>query len=312
MNAAMTDAVHTATRTDRYPSRQPGQKAGLLPRLDPLRWPGQPHGPLDEAACKRFERDGFLALPGLFSADEVASLLAATTDLQQRFHGSSDDRAVLEPDSGSLRSMFQVQALDPRLDLLFREPRLLDAARQLLGSEVYLHQTRVNYKPGFRGREFPWHSDFETWHVEDGMPAMRALSCAISLTDNIEQNGPLLLVPGSQRHFIVCAGETPENHYKQSLRRQEYGVPDPALISRLVAEGGLRSITGPAGGVVLFDCNTLHGSNSNITPFARTNIFAVYNSVDNRLQDPYCGLTPRPDFIANRSQIDVLRETGAG
>ncbi|MCU0756825.1 MAG: phytanoyl-CoA dioxygenase family protein, partial [Xanthomonadales bacterium] len=249
---------HPANTTDRYPSRLPGQSAGLLPRLDPVRWPGRPDGPLDETACKRFERDGFLALPGLFDADEVARLLEATTDLQQRFHGSSEERAVLEPDSGALRSIFQVQSLDSRLERLFRDPRLLDAARQLLGSEVYLHQTRVNYKPGFRGREFSWHSDFETWHVEDGMPAMRALSCAISLTDNLEQNGPLLLVPGSHRHFIVCAGQTPADHYRESLRRQEYGVPHPELISRLVTDGGLRAITGPAGGVVLFDCNTLH------------------------------------------------------
>jgi ectoine hydroxylase len=305
----MNAPIHTSaafTRGDRYPSRQPGQKAGLLPRQDPTRWPGQPDGPLDEAACKRFERDGFLSLPELFNGDEVTRLLKTTTDLQQRFHGSSDERAVLEPDSGALRSMFQVQSLDPALDRLFREPRLIDAARQLLGGEVYLHQTRVNYKPGFRGRDFFWHSDFETWHVEDGMPAMRALSCAISLTENIEQNGPLLLVPGSHQHFIMCAGQTPEQHYRKSLRRQEFGVPDPALITRLVAEGGLRSITGAAGGVVLFDCNMLHGSNSNISPYARTNIFAVYNSVDNRLQDPYCGLPPRPDFIANRSQSDVL------
>ncbi len=305
MNAPITSS-DAFTSGDRYPSRQPGQRAGLLPRLDPLRWPGQPDGPLDEAACKRFERDGFLSLPELFSTDEVARLLETTTDLQQRFHGSSDERAVLEPDSGALRSMFQVQMLDPVLDRLFREPRLLDAARQLLGGDVYLHQARVNYKPGFRGRDFSWHSDFETWHVEDGMPAMRALSCAISLTENIEQNGPLLLVPGSHRHFIVCAGQTPAKNYQKSLRQQEYGVPDPALISRLVSEGGMRSITGAAGGVVLFDCNTLHGSNSNISPYARTNIFAVYNSVENRLQYPYCGLPPRPDFIANRSQSDVL------
>jgi hypothetical protein len=44
-------------------------------------------------------------------------------------------------------------------------------ARQLLGSDVYVHQSRVNFKPGFNGQDFYWHSDFETWHAEDGMPA---------------------------------------------------------------------------------------------------------------------------------------------
>ena len=52
-------------------------------------------------------------------------------------------------------------------------------AEQILGSQVYIHQSRVNLKPGFKGKEFYWHSDFETWHIEDGMPRMRALSCSI-------------------------------------------------------------------------------------------------------------------------------------
>lgn len=56
------------------------------------------------------------------------------------------------------------------------------AGRQILGSEVYIHQSRVNYKPGYGGTGFYWHSDFETWHSEDGMPRMRALSVSIALT----------------------------------------------------------------------------------------------------------------------------------
>src|SRR3546814_10756649 len=44
--------------------------------------------------------------------------------------------------------------------------------------------SRLNYKPGFKGKEFYWHSDFETWHVEDGMPQMRALSMSILLAEN--------------------------------------------------------------------------------------------------------------------------------
>ena len=50
------------------------------------------------------------------------------------------------------------------------------------------------------------------------MPAMRALSCSVLLTDNNANNGPLMLVPGSHRQFISCVGQTPNEHYKQSLR----------------------------------------------------------------------------------------------
>src|SRR3546814_19751740 len=72
----------------------------------------------------------------------------------------------------------------------------------------YIHQSRLNYKPGFKGKEFYWHSDFETWHVEDGMPRMRALSMSVLLAENTPHNGPLMLIPGSHQSFLTCVGET--------------------------------------------------------------------------------------------------------
>ena len=114
----------------------------------------------------------------------------------------------------------------------------------------------IRDRPGFKGKEFYWHSDFETWHVEDGMPSMRALSCSVLLTENNDCNGPLMLVPGSHRQFISCVGETPNDHYKQSLKKQEYGVPDPVSLQLLVEQGGIRTMTAKAGSVVFFDCNT--------------------------------------------------------
>jgi ectoine hydroxylase len=44
----------------------------------------------------------------------------------------------------------------------------------------------------------------------------------------------------------------------------------------------------------------MHGSGSNITPFARSNIFLVFNSVENALVEPFAASRPRPDFVASR------------
>jgi ectoine hydroxylase len=44
----------------------------------------------------------------------------------------------------------------------------------------------------------------------------------------------------------------------------------------------------------------MHGSNGNITPFPRSNVFVVFNSVDNVLEDPYAAPAPRPSHIAAR------------
>ena len=51
---------------------------------------------------------------------------------------------------------------------------------------------------------------------------------------------------------------------------------------------------------MFFDCNVMHGSNGNITPQPRRNVFFVYNSVDNALEEPFAAPQPRPEHIASR------------
>jgi len=289
---------------DRYPSRI-GDHPHLIPRIEPVVYGSSFDGPLDRAALEAYDRDGFLVLPRLLDT-KVARLNAELDRLAAAPEIRALEETVREPDSGTVRSIFRVHALSEIFDRLVRDPRLLGAARQILGSDVYVHQSRVNLKPGFRGREFYWHSDFETWHVEDGMPAMRALSLSVALTDNDATNGPLMLIPGSHRQFVACVGETPEHHYRRSLRKQEYGVPDDGTVRRMTEEAGLVMPTGKAGMAVLFECNVMHGSNSNISPYPRRNVFAVYNSVENRLGGPYCGLPPRPEHIAARRHVAPL------
>jgi ectoine hydroxylase len=271
-----------------------------VPRFDPVVW-GQPTaGPLDVRSLERFERDGFLVFERLFGAAHVDALRAEVERLAHAPDVVDSERSIEEPASREVRSVFEVHRLSAMLAELFADDRLTAVARQLLGSEVYIHQSRVNRKRGFRGREFYWHSDFETWHFEDGMPRMRALSMSISLTPNRDDNGSLMIIPGSHQTFVGCRGATPPEHFRQSLRAQEYGVPGDDALAALVADRGITTITGPPGSVVVFDCNAMHGSNSNITPFDRCNIFVVYNSVENRLGAPVGGTSPRPAFLAAR------------
>ena len=69
---------------------------------------------------------------------------------------------------------------------------------------------------------------------------------------------------------------------------------------------GERPPTGLAGSVTFFECNVMHGSSSNITPLPRSNVFVVYNSVHNTPVAPFCGLPPRPNFIAEREDFTPL------
>ncbi|HEX7029225.1 MAG TPA: ectoine hydroxylase [Gammaproteobacteria bacterium] len=287
---------------DRYPSRI-GREPRLLERKDPVVWGSATHGPLSAGHLEKYERDGFLTFDNFFSEKELRAYQDELARLGHDRNVKAMDETVTEPDSGEVRSVFDIHHLSAVIGRLCRDERIVSVARQLLGSDVYFHQTRINYKPGFRGTGFYWHSDFETWHVEDGMPNMRAVSCSISLSPNTEYNGPLMVIPGSHRKFLSCGGETPEDNYRHSLQKQEVGVPDDASLGKMFEEGGIVSPTGSTGLVTFFECNMMHGSNSNITPLPRSNVFIVFNSVENTLVEPFCGLKPRPQHIANRKDF---------
>lgn len=289
-------------RRDPYPTRSKVPTWKFVDREDPVVWPGGPPGPLSDAQLAKYERDGFLVLEGLFRK-ELRQLSRSVERVRSRAssHRLPKGHAVFEPGSSStVRSVFAFHRHDELLAGLVDDERLLGAARQIVGSDAYVHQSRINFKPGFEGRPFQWHSDFETWHSEDGMPRMRAVSCVIALTDNTPHNGPLMLLPGSQNVFVACPGRTPEENFRTSLRQQEVGVPPEGALNVLTQRCGIRSFLGSAGSVAFFDSNTMHGSTANITPMPRHNLFLVYNSVENRLVAPFCGREPRPDYIAAR------------
>lgn len=291
---------------DPYPSRREANPE-IRRRLDPVVYGRAGAGaPISDELVNFYDENGYLVFENFFSADEVAAFRSEMGALRSSSAIRDHDWSITEPGSGDIRSIFKIHELSPTFGALAADPRLVALAEFLLDDRVYVHQSRLNYKPGFRGKEFYWHSDFETWHVEDGMPRMRAFSISITLSENNEFNGPLMLIPGSHRNFVACVGETPDDHYKQSLKKQEYGVPDDDSLRFLVNKGGIVAPKGPPGTLILFDCNIMHGSNGNITPYDRSNLFLVYNSLENRLQEPYGAARPRPEFIAARESVTPL------
>ncbi|RJQ85991.1 ectoine hydroxylase [Amycolatopsis panacis] len=291
---------------DGYPTRITGTPE-RLPRVHPTVWGTEAEGPLDAATLAAHDAKGYTVIEGMLSPGEVQTYWQELVRLSSKEVAAGDERVITEARTGEVRSVFDVHETSELIAELVRDPRVLDRARQLLGSEVYVHQSRINYMPGFKGTGFYWHSDFETWHAEDGMPVPRAVSCSIALTDNYVFNGGLMVMPGSQRTFVQCAGETPEDNYRSSLKDQRVGVPGEDDIVALAAEHGIDQFTGAAGSALWFDSNIMHGSSNNITPYPRSNIFLVFNSVENPLREPFAASAPRPSFIAGRDSTPVTR-----
>lgn len=283
---------------DVYPSRQTEEK--ILPRVDPVIYDSKKmkDSTLNTDELVEYDRNGFITFSNLFSQDEVAILqkelecLSTDEDLLEK------EEFISEPDSNKLRTIFNQHLFSKVFDVISRDKRVLNKAKQLLGGDVYLHHSRINIKPAYKGKSFPWHSDFETWHSEDGLPRCRCLTALIMLTDNTEFNGPLYLIPGSHQHYVSCKGATPDDNYKKSLKKQEYGVPSVDAVKELLKDTNIVGAYGKAGTLVIFDGNVMHGSPDNISPYDRTNAFFVFNSCHNKPEKNTAAKSSRAEFLS--------------
>src|SRR3546814_4173512 len=117
-------------------------------------------------------------LESVFGPDEVASLLDEVKRMSADPSIVSLEEAITEPGSDAVRSIFRVHELSDMLGRLASDPRLIHVARQILGSEVYMHQSRANMKPGFKGKEFYWHrSEEHTSELQSLMRISYAVFC---------------------------------------------------------------------------------------------------------------------------------------
>ncbi|WP_424982585.1 ectoine hydroxylase [Maritalea sp. S77] len=299
-------AIKPIEQEDDYVTRLANDER-WLERKDPVVWSEwRPGAPLALDQVEQFERDGFLVLENIFLPGEIDALIEESARLRSDGSKLAQESLVTEPGTNDVRTIFDLDLQSEVFSRLAKDVRIAEPVRFLLDDEIYVHQSRLNFKPGLTGKEFYWHSDFETWHAEDGMPRMRAISASVLLTDNDALNGPLMLMPGSHNTFVACAGQTPEDNHKSSLKEQKVGVPSANALSQMSQKHGIEYAAGKKGTVILFDCNTMHGSNGNITPFPRSNAFFVYNAWSNQLEAPFGADEPRPNFLGRRKPKEPL------
>jgi ectoine hydroxylase len=282
---------------DLYPSR--GNEEKTIKRVDKTVYAKEKIGKysLDEKELEIYEKDGFIIIPEVFSQKEIKKFAKELKIIELNEKLWEKEEFISEPNDNKLRTIFNQHLFSKVYKKLSKDPRILNKVMQILGSDVYIHHGRINVKRAYQGKSFPWHSDFETWHSEDGLPNCRCLSAWLMLTDNTQFNGPLYLIKESHKKFVSCKGITPKDNYKKSLKKQEYGVPSINAIKQLSKNDKLVSAIGKAGTLVLHDGNILHGSADNISPDDRTNIFFVYNSVKNTPVKPFSSKSPRADFL---------------
>lgn len=297
---------------DPYPTRDKSEGA-LIRRAEPVvysEWTED--SPLSKEQMAQFERDGYLVLTDVFSAHELDELRAAAERASKNCAETHPGQLIKEADGEQLRTLFGVHGMEGLLKDTASNPRMLEVIQTLLNDQVYIHQSRLNFKSPHYGSGFEWHSDFETWHAEDGMPGMRAISATVLLTDEISADGSLKFMPKSHRTFVACPGETPDTKgYREAFKKQAVGKPPALFLDLLEESGGVQEVVAPAGSVLLFDCNVMHGAGKNTSEHLRANLFYVYNAVSNALNAPYAADEPRPEFLAARKVQPLMAQVPA-
>ncbi len=226
-------------------------------------------GRLGAAEIGTYERDGFLALPGLFSPAEIEPLAQACR-ADPEVAGSL---LALADSAGNPQEVVSWTELgDDFLGVLPRIARLVEAAEDLIGRPVYHWHSKLSMKkPGSAGR-WDWHQDYGYWYGE-GVLRPDMLTCMIAVDRSSRENGCVQLVRGSHR-----LGRIDHKPIGEAS-----GVDPERLALILDSHEAVDCVLEP-GDAVFFHCNTLHASGPNRSSGPRTLLHCSYNAADN---EPY-------------------------
>lgn len=213
-----------------------------------------------------YERDGYVLVRQLFDTQEMQILLDfARQDpaLQQAAYARRDaqgneTKLALWNEAGeSLYSMFS------------RSPRLVDAAEQLLGQEVYHWHTKMMLKEPRVGGAWEWHQDYGYWY-NYGCLYPWLISCLISVDRATKANGCLQVIRGSHHLGRVDHGKTGD----------QTGA-DLEKVNAALARMELVHVEAEPGDVLFFHSNLLHKSDKNTSPDPRWSLICCYNAAAN-------------------------------
>jgi ectoine hydroxylase-related dioxygenase (phytanoyl-CoA dioxygenase family) len=207
--------------------------------------------PITEAHRQQFERDGYVVVRGLFSAEEAEAYKQHFMDLRAAGTYPGDMAGVDLTSDDPLKRyprMIHMHRWDDRSRAWMLDDRLRDALAALMDDEPLAVQTMMYFKPpGARGQAL--HQDQHFLRVQPG--TCMAAWMALDLCD--EANGCMRVVPGSHQLPLLC---TERADTSQSFTDIAVSVPD---------EQASVPVNMQPGDVLFFNGLAIHGSFPNTT-----------------------------------------------
>ncbi|MBT6148631.1 MAG: phytanoyl-CoA dioxygenase family protein [Gemmatimonadetes bacterium] len=224
---------------------------------------------LNQDQIDHYRTKGYLGVEGVLSAAEVAELQRVTDECVEKSREVTEhtDMYDLEPDhtpeSPRLRRLKSPVSAHPAYERALRNDRVLDIVSQLVGTEaVRYNGNKLNMKSGGFGSPVEWHQDWAFYpHTNDDL-----LAVGICIDEMSEENGCLLVVPGSHKGPILDHHQ--DGHFVGA-------VTDPDF-----DDSRAEKVELPAGGISIHHVRALHGSLPNLSPKPRRLLLFQYCSGD--------------------------------
>ena len=223
---------------------------------------------LSSRQVQSYRDHGYLAVPGVLSAAEVAELQRVTDELVDASRGVAAHTDVYDLEPGHSAAEPRVRRIkSPDLQhevyaRTLRHPAILDLVEQLIGPGVRYRSTKLNLKSAGYGSPVEWHQDWAFYpHTNDDILAVGVCIDAMS-----DANGGLLVVPGSHRGPLY-------DHHQD-------GWFVGAITGAEVDSAQVAQLEIPAGGISLHHVRTVHGSVPNRSPRPRRLLLLELCAVD--------------------------------
>ncbi len=212
---------------------------------------------MPSALIQQYKSDGYVIVPSLFSAAEVAFIKAHFMALNAAGQGFAGDKPQLLPDDDPLKAYPRI-IHSHRFDQFslgwLLDDRMRRWTKALLGAEPFAAQTMFYFKPpGARGQAL--HQDQTPLQVYPGT----CLAAWMAVDDCDEANGCLQIVPRTQSLPRLCPIEA---DMSQSFSEKTVPIPAGCQPTPVIMQ---------AGDVVFFNGQVIHGSfpNRSETRFRR-------------------------------------------
>ncbi|MGD1879670.1 MAG: phytanoyl-CoA dioxygenase family protein [Kiloniellaceae bacterium] len=232
----------------------------------------------------QFQAEGYAVVRSVFSAGEVAAMAAAFDRIHARAMAggrSWRDRNVYfclaeESDAGTLLRYAQwIAWLEPDLEVVRRDPRLLRLLEPLIGRDLKQIINQLHWKPPGARAEFGFHQDSRSRRPREAYRdlATSYVQTGIAIDPQRAENGAVVVVPGSHR-----LGELPFDPEHPSMNQ----AMDSADLARLgIDPASAVTLELDPGDVALWHVHTLHGSGPNTSTLDRRFYINGYVSAAN-------------------------------